>query len=51
VVVDYTLESEDGPPKEHRLSPAQIIAELKAGGFDAAVVPEELPRQLIIVAR
>lgn len=51
VVVDYTLESEDGPPKEHRLSPAQIIAELQAGGFQAAVVPEELPRQLIIVAR
>lgn len=50
-IVDYTLESEDGPPKSHRLSPEQILAELREGGFTAAVVEESLPRQFIIIAR
>lgn len=50
-VVDYTMESEDGPPKDHRIPPAQIIAELEQGGFQAELLAEELPRQLVIRAR
>lgn len=50
-IVDYTMEAEDGPPKDHRVSPDQMLAELRAGGFTAAVVEETLPRQLVIIAR
>ena len=50
-IVDYTMEAEDGPPKDHRVPPEQILAELQAGGFTAAVVEESLPKQFIIIAR
>ena len=50
VVVDFTLEAKEGPPKNIRLAPAQIISELKAAGFIAKVVDESLPRQYIVVA-
>ena len=51
VIVDYTLESESGPPKQHRLAPERVIAELAAGGLEGEVVAEDLPRQYVIVAR
>ncbi|MEM8995854.1 MAG: methyltransferase domain-containing protein, partial [Acidobacteriota bacterium] len=50
VVVDYTRESEQGPPPKHRLSAERVIAELEAGGLQAEVVEEELPRQYVVVA-
>ncbi len=50
-VVDFTLDSPSGPPKEHRLPPQQVIEELKAGGFDAELIEEPLPRQYIVVGR
>ncbi len=51
-VVDYTVDSPHGPPVEHRLPAATVIAELAAGGFDASLVPaEELPYQYVVVAR
>ena len=40
-----------GPPPEHRLEPRQIMDELEAGGFEAEVVEETLPRQFIVVGR
>ncbi len=48
VIVDFTMESDLGPPKEHRLSPASIVAELAAAGLDAVVVDETLPKQFIV---
>jgi ubiquinone/menaquinone biosynthesis C-methylase UbiE len=49
MVVDFTLETEKGPPKEHRVGPQAVIEELRAGGLDARVVDESLPDQYIVV--
>lgn len=48
-IVDFTRESKMGPPPDHRLSPAEVVSELQAGGLEAAVVSEEtLPNQYIV---
>jgi ubiquinone/menaquinone biosynthesis C-methylase UbiE len=50
-VVDFTLESELGPPVRYRLSPEQVVAELQGGGLRAEVVTgEQLPRQYVVRA-
>lgn len=50
-VVDYTLETPHGPPKDHRLAPQQVIAELGQGGLQAEQVAAELPRQYVVIGR
>ena len=50
-VVDFTLDSPEGPPKQHRLPAPQIVEELEAGGFDAEILAEDLPRQFVVVGR
>jgi len=50
-IVDFTLESTQGPPKEHRLSPQIVIEELQSAGFSAQIVDEDLPDQWIVSAR
>lgn len=51
VVVDFTLDSPEGPPKKHRMPPEQVVAELEAGGLEAWIVEdEELPRQYVVMA-
>lgn len=50
-VVDFDLDAERGPDPQHRLSPEAVIAELAAGGFEAAAAAETLPDQYIIVGR
>ncbi len=50
-VVDFTLESKEGPPREHRVPPEQVVAELCAGGLEARVVEETLPEQYVVVGR
>ena len=50
-VVDFTLESERGPSKEHKLTPEAVIAELEAAGLAARVLEEELPDQYVVEAR
>lgn len=47
-IVDFTLESSHGPPKEHRLPPEAVIAELEKGGLRAEVVTETLPDQYVV---
>lgn len=47
-IVDFTMETEKGPPKPHRLTPEQVIAELEAGGLVAKVVEESLPDQYVV---
>lgn len=51
VVVDFTKDSPSGPPVEERLEPAQVVAELEAGGLEAGQVEEPLPRQYVVVGR
>lgn len=48
VVVDFTLESEKGPPKQHRLAPQQVVEELMQAGLQASVVDAGLPDQYIV---
>lgn len=52
VVVDFTPDGDEGwgPPKQMRLEAETIAAELEAGGLEAEVVEETLPRQYIVVA-
>ena len=51
-IVDFTPDSDLGPPPEHRLEAGQVVAELEAGGLDAVVVePEALPKQYLVRAR
>ena len=49
-IVDYRVDAERGPPPEHRLAPATIIAELAAAGLEAHVALE-LTAQYVIHAR
>ncbi len=51
VVVDFTMDSPEGPPREHRLAPEKVIEELTAGGLEARVVEETLPRQYIVIGQ
>jgi SAM-dependent methyltransferase len=50
-IVDFKLDSPHGPPPEHRLSPAQIAADLTAAGLTASVSPVVLPEQYIVIAQ
>lgn len=50
VIVDFLLDSHRGPPKQHRLPPEAIIADLRAAGLDAALSPKVMPDQYIVTA-
>ena len=50
-VVDFTRDSPSGPPVEERLDPERVVAELTAGGLEAATVDETLPRQYVVAGR
>lgn len=50
VVVDFKLDTKRGPPKEHRLAPEQVIADLESAGLRASVVEVGLPDQYVIKA-
>jgi predicted methyltransferase len=50
-IVDFTPESDLGPPAQYRLAPSQVVRELEAGGLNTVVVePEHLPKQYLIRA-
>lgn len=50
-IVDFTLDSDVGPPARFRLGPEQVLAELQGGGLRAEVVTDEqLPKQYIVRA-
>jgi ubiquinone/menaquinone biosynthesis C-methylase UbiE len=50
-VVDFKREAQHGPPPEHRLSPEQVMDELKKGGLTPAVVEVGLPDQYVVAGR
>ncbi len=47
-IVDFTLETERGPPKTHRLSLDSVKAELEQAGLRVSVVDETLPDQYML---
>jgi len=49
-IVDFTDDSPYGPPRSHRLSAAEVQAELEAGGLSTEVIDEDLPYQYVVVA-
>lgn len=49
MIVDFTMESDRGPPKVHRIEAAAILSELEAAGLSARLVAETLPDQFIVV--
>jgi predicted methyltransferase len=49
-VVDFTPESDLGPPPGHRLRAEQVMAELEQGGLHAELVNEGLPKQYVVRA-
>jgi predicted methyltransferase len=51
VVVDITLESAKGPPREHRVRPEDVARELEAGGLVARILAETLPEQYAVDGR
>ena len=50
-IVDFTMTSDRGPPKEHRIPPEKAIEELKAGGLTAELLTETLPDQYIVAGK
>jgi SAM-dependent methyltransferase len=50
-IVDFTLDSDLGPPAEYRLPAEQVVRELTQGGLHAQVVePEPLSKQYVVRA-
>lgn len=48
-IVDFTLESDVGPPARYRVSAEQAVSELEAGGLKAEIVTgEQLPKQYLV---
>ncbi len=50
-IVDFTKDSPHGPPPQHRLTPEQVVGELRKVGLSAGVAPVSLPDQYVISAR
>jgi predicted methyltransferase len=49
LVVDFTLESDLGPPAKHRMPPEEVMKELAAGGLRAQIDRSEtLPKQYVV---
>jgi cyclopropane fatty-acyl-phospholipid synthase-like methyltransferase len=48
-IVDFTREATHGPPVEMRLTPEQVIGELRQAGLAAALSSTVLPDQYIVI--
>lgn len=48
LIVDFTRESDIGPPLDHRLTAEAVREELKAGGLAARIIDEALPKQYVV---
>ncbi len=48
-VVDYTMASDQGPPKDHRLAPEVIVGELQAVGLATKIDGALLPKQYVVI--
>jgi cyclopropane fatty-acyl-phospholipid synthase-like methyltransferase len=50
-IIDFRLDSPDGPPRASRVAPRQVIAELKAAGYALERQHGFLPNQYFLVFR
>ena len=50
-IVEFTLQTDHGPPAEHRISPEFVLSELRAGGVNATVIDEPLPDHYIVIGK
>ena len=48
-IIDFRLDSPEGPPKAARIAPQRVIAELKEAGYGLARQHEFLPNQYFLV--
>ena len=48
-VIDFRLDSPEGPPKAARIAPERVIAELKGAGYTLATQHRFLPKQYFLV--
>jgi predicted methyltransferase len=48
-VIDFRMDSPDGPPKAARIAPQRVIDELKAAGYGLAKQHDFLPNQYFLV--
>jgi SAM-dependent methyltransferase len=48
-IIDFRMDSPEGPPKAARITPEQVKAELKRAGFELAQEHSFLPRQYFLV--
>lgn len=47
-ILDFTMDSPDGPPKEARLPPEKVVAEMKEAGYVLAKEHRFLPQQFFL---
>jgi SAM-dependent methyltransferase len=50
-VIDFRMESPDGPPKAARIPPERVKAELKSAGYEVVQEHAFLPNQFFLVFR
>jgi ubiquinone/menaquinone biosynthesis C-methylase UbiE len=50
-LIDFRMDSPEGPPKAARLTPAQVTAEMGAAGYEPASEQGFLPRQYFLIFR
>jgi len=50
-IVDFELDSDKGPPRNHKLSKEAVVRELQEGGFETTIIEEDLEHQYIVVGR
>lgn len=48
-IVDFRLDSERGPPREHKIAPETVRAELEAAGYTLAASHDFLPDQYFLI--
>jgi len=50
-IIDFRMDSSEGPPKQARIAPEQVINEMTRAGYALAERQEFLPRQYFLVFR
>lgn len=48
-IIDFRLDSPDGPPKAARVAPERVVAELKGAGYAVAQKHDFLPNQYFLI--
>jgi predicted methyltransferase len=51
LIVDFTIESPEGPPPQMRLTYDTVVQELEGAGFRAKALEESLPYQYVVAGR